>query len=436
MSDIRFNRWLHQSGTGGVYQDGSGRVGIGSSTPTEALDIVGVASATSFFGPLTGNVTGDVTSSGTSTFDVISGVSTIGVTTVHLTGINNLSYPTAGPLSNRNLVTNGAMRISQRTTTSTSDGYQTCDRWRGQFGEGAMTQSQQSLSSGAPYNEGFRYFMRLQNTTATTANNSYRSYQQRIEGQDVATCGWDHTSSSSYITLSFWVRSSVGQEYEAFVRTADGTERVYSFPFTLAADTWTKITETVPGNSSNQIDNDNGHGFSIVIVAYYGTDFTSASNADRTWRNRSSSGDYLPDMTSTWSSTTNATFDLTGVQLETGSVATPFEYRSYGDELLRCQRYYAKVGGSRVTGGGGSSTVVTLTVSTPVEMRTTPDVEDVTINSMVRYDATGASNLGSATGAVGTSFGSMYSVNISNLTSVSDNRVYFSNCSFNLDAEL
>ena len=73
MSDIRFNRWLHQSGTGGVYQDGSGRVGIGSSTPTEALDIVGVASATSFFGPLTGNVTGDVTSSGTSTFDVISG---------------------------------------------------------------------------------------------------------------------------------------------------------------------------------------------------------------------------------------------------------------------------------------------------------------------------------------------------------------------------
>ena len=118
MSDIRFNRWLHQSGTGGVFQDGSGRVGIGSSTPTELLDIVGVSSATSFFGPLTGNVTGnvtgDITSSGTSTFDVISGVSTIGVTTVHLTGINNLSYPTAGPLSNRNLVTNGAMRIEAK----------------------------------------------------------------------------------------------------------------------------------------------------------------------------------------------------------------------------------------------------------------------------------------------------------------------------------
>ena len=376
MSDIRFNRWLHQSGTGGVYQDGSGRVGIGSSTPTEALDIVGVASATSFFGPLTGNVTGDVTSSGTSTFDVISGVSTIGVTTVHLTGINNLSYPTAGPLSNRNLVTNGAMRISQRATTSTSDGYQTCDRWRGQFGEGAMTQSQQSLSSGAPYNEGFRYFMRLQNTTATTANNSYRNYQQRIEAQDVATCGWDHTSSSSYITLSFWVRSSVGQEYQAFVRTADGTERVYSFPFTLAADTWTKITETVPGNSSNQIDNDNGHGFSIAIIAYYGTDFTGASNADRTWRNRTNSGDYIPDMTSTWSSTTNATFDLTGVQLETGSVATPFEHRSYADDLARCQRYYYKLiadtGDTFANGYNQNTTATRNILHFPVTMRVAP----------------------------------------------------------------
>jgi hypothetical protein len=376
MSDIRFNRWLHQSGTGGVYQDASGRVGIGSSTPTDALDIVGVASATSFFGPLTGNVTGDVTSSGTSTFDVISGVSTIGVTTVHLTGINNLSYPTAGPLSNRNLVTNGAMRVSQRATTSTSDGYQTCDRWRGQFGGGAVTQSQQSLSSGAPYNEGFRYFMRLQNTTATTANNSYRNYQQRIEGQDVATCGWDHTSSSSYITLSFWVRSSVGQEYEAFVRTVDGTERVYSFPFTLAADTWTKITETVPGNSSNQIDNDNGHGFSIAIIAYYGTDFTTASNADRTWRNRTSSGDYIPDMTSTWSSTTNATFDLTGVQLETGSVATPFEHRSYGDDLARCQRYYYKLiadsGDTFANGYNQNSTATRNILHFPVTMRVAP----------------------------------------------------------------
>ena len=195
--------------------------------------------------------------------------------------------------------------------------------------------------------------------------------------QDVATCGWDHTSSSSYITLSFWVRSSVGQEYQAFVRTADGTERVYSFPFTLAADTWTKITETIPGNSSNQIDNDNEHGFSIAIIAYYGTDFTSASNADRTWRNRTGSGDYIPDMTSTWSSTTNATFDLTGVQLETGSVATPFEHRRYGDDLARCQRYLFRVNRDPNTtdemaigtGSVNSTSLVQVFCHLPVTMR-------------------------------------------------------------------
>ena len=73
----------------------------------------------------------------------------------------------------------------------------------------------------------------------------------------------------------------MAQTYYAYVRTMDGTERIYNFPFTLAADTWTKITETIPGNSSNQIDNDNGHGFNVVIVAYYGTDFTDSSNTDR-----------------------------------------------------------------------------------------------------------------------------------------------------------
>tara|TARA_Y100000004_G_scaffold177524_1_gene219195 strand:+ start:92 stop:823 length:732 start_codon:yes stop_codon:yes gene_type:complete len=120
----------------------------------------------------------------------------------------------------------------------------------------------------------------------------------------------------------------------------DGTERVYSFPFTLAADTWTKITETIPGNSSNQINDDNGHGFNVVIIAFYGTNFTDSSNADRTWRDRTSANDYIPEITNTWANTTNATFDLTGVQIEVGERATPFEHRSYGDELARCQRYF------------------------------------------------------------------------------------------------
>ena len=85
MSDIRFNRWLHQSGTGGVYQDSSGNVGIGTSVPTGALSVVGVASATSFYGPLTGDVTGNLTGNvtGNLTGNVISsGVSTLTSATI------------------------------------------------------------------------------------------------------------------------------------------------------------------------------------------------------------------------------------------------------------------------------------------------------------------------------------------------------------------
>lgn len=266
----------------------------------------------------------------------------VGIATVGALHVNGNAYPSAGALSNRNLVINGAMRLAQRGTSSTTSGYGTCDRWRVAWGQGAVTQTQESLTTGAPYDEGFRYFVRAQNTTTSTATNSYREINTNLEGQDIATSGWDYTSNTSYITLSYWVRSSVAQDYEAVIQTRDGTNRAYSFPFTLAADTWTKITETIPGSATNQIDNDNGVGLTVQIIAYYGTDYTSSSNADRTWRDRTASDDYTPVMTSTWANTTNATFDLTGVQLEVGSVATPFEHRNYGDELTRCQRYYLR----------------------------------------------------------------------------------------------
>ena len=329
MSRVRADRYTDRAGTGSpTFSEGVNVIGISS---------LGITTVTGV-GQTALTVNGDARITGVLT--VGQGSVTIGSTNITTQYINDLQYPTSGPLSNRNLIINGAMRVAQRGTSSTSDDIQTVDRWKCQFGEGAVTQTQESLSTGAPYNEGFRNFVRLQNTTGTTAANGYRNIQQRIEAQDIANCGWDHTSSTSYITLSYWIRSSVAQTYQAYVRTMDGTERVYSFPFTLAADTWTKITETIPGNSSNQINNDNGHGFNVVIIAFYGTNFTDSSNADRTWRDRTSANDYIPEITNTWANTTNATFDLTGVQIEVGERATPFEHRSYGDELARCQRYF------------------------------------------------------------------------------------------------
>ena len=377
---------------------------------------------------------GDINSTGTSTFNVISGVSTIGVTTIHVNGINDLSYPTIGPLSNRNIVINGGMTVAQRgTSTSTILGataYRTIDRFKTEVASYSTVQGIVSQSSESPV--GFSSSLRFNVTTAESiVASDLASIRYRVEAQDCQQFAYG-TSQAKTLTLSFWVRSSITGTYALSLYQQDDNRNIGLTYNIDTANTWEYKSLIIPPDTTGIIDDDNGEGLQVVWNLSVGSTYSGTDNTSwGTYSNARWATGHTADLLG---STSN--FYLTGVQLETGSVATPFEYRSYGDELLRCQRYYAKVGGSRVTGGGGSSTVVTLTVSTPVEMRTTPDVEDVTINSMVRYDATGASNLGSATGAVGTSFGSMYSVNISNLTSVSDNRVYFSNCSFNLDAEL
>jgi len=255
----------------------------------------------------------------------------------------------------KNLIINGAMQVAQRGTSSTSSGYQSVDRWINQFSGGAVTQSQQSLSSGDPYNEGFRHFLRLTNTTSSTASSSYRDIATRIEAQNLAQSGWQYTSSASYITVSFWARSSVAQTYYLNLQSEDGTKQTYPASFALSADTWTKVTKTIPGNSSITINNDNGLGMYVTIIPFYGTDFTDSGVTDNAWNARAT-GTQIPDMTNTWAGTTNATFDITGVQLEVGSVATPFEHRSYGDELARCMRYFQTSYPSGVAPGTANTT--------------------------------------------------------------------------------
>ena len=299
--------------------------------------------------------------------------------TGHVT-IDGQQFPTAGQLSNRNLIINGAMNVAQRGTSSTSSGIQTIDRFNGAWNGGAVTQTQETLTSGDPYNEGFRKFARLQNTTTSTGASDYRELLYKFEAQDLAQSGWQYTSATSYITVSFWVRSSVAQTYYGFFMSRDGTDQVYSFPFTLTANTWTKVTETISGDSDIQIDNDNGDGGFISFVAFYGTSYTDSGNTDRTWRARTSGNDYLLDMTNTWANTTNATFDVTGVQVEVGEKATPFEHRSYGDELARCQRYYYRhaeysSGGSVGIAAFYQSSRIFVGVHFPTTMRAQPTLD-------------------------------------------------------------
>jgi hypothetical protein len=251
---------------------------------------------------------------------------------------------------NKNLIINGAMQVAARGTSSTSSGYATTDRFQtgsGNIGQN-VTQSQQSLSSSdtGPYEAGFRKYKRAQLAAAGNANaNGYvEAAAYKIEAQDLANSGWDSTSSSSKITLSFWFRCSTNQAFRLNVRSEDGTARMFSTDFTATGNnTWTKITQTIPGNTSPtvDVDNDNGSGLAIFWIPFYGTDYTDSGSTMDAWKTYSGSSQGT-DMASTWLTAGASTFDITGVQLEVGSVATDFEHRSIGQELTLCQRYYFK----------------------------------------------------------------------------------------------
>jgi len=240
-------------------------------------------------------------------------------------------------LSNRRLTINGDMKIAQRGTSATTDGYGTVDRFRQAYSgqDEAPTQSQVDVASGTtPYSQGFRKAFRITNGNQTSGAGSSDLIlmRHRLEAQDIANSGWNYTSSSSFITLSFWCKSSVAQNFYIRLETSDGTAQAYYMETgSLTADTWTKVTKTIPGNSNLQFDNDANVGLTIEWVQFYGTDKTGSVSLD-SWAAYSNTL-RVPDMTSTWYTTNDATWELTGVQLEVGSVATDFEHRSRASAL-------------------------------------------------------------------------------------------------------
>ena len=249
-------------------------------------------------------------------------------------------------LSNRRLNDNGNMRIAQRGTSATAEGYGTLDRISfhhgGEDEDGTQSQHVLTSSDTGPWEKGFRYSYHLQNGNQTGGGDAgdFCYIRSRIEAQDMATCGWEYTSASSYITLSFWVKSSVAQNFYGFIQTHDGTGQSYPFETgSLSVNTWTKVTKKIPGNSNIQFDNNSELGLQIVFSMFWGADYTNNSKSLNQWIAYDSNA-RTPDDTSTWWTTNDATWEITGLQLEVGDVATDFEHRSYNDELVKCQRYY------------------------------------------------------------------------------------------------
>ena len=264
--------------------------------------------------------------------------------------VNNTDGSCTANLTNRtnkNLLINGSFLIAQRGTSATTNGHGTVDRFSVDYRntDEAPTQSQVDVASGTtPYTLGFRKALRVTNGNQTSGagTGDYLGIEYYVEAQDMANSGWNYTSSSSNVTLSFYIKSSVAQSFKGFVRTRDGTEQRYPFDTgSLSADTWTKITKTISGNSNLQFDNNNDKGLQIVLAAFWGTDYTDNSVTENAWSAYSAST-RMKDNTSTWYTTNDATLEVTGFQLEVSDHATDFEHRSFAQELKLCSRYYQK----------------------------------------------------------------------------------------------
>ena len=296
----------------------------------------------------------------------------------HVT-VDSVAMPSAGPLSNRNLIINGAMQVWQRSTSvagvadNTNEGYQSVDRYGFSFGSthgGACTISK---STTVPSGEGFAQSYKVDVTTsATPTANQLTAIYTKIEAQDIANSGWDYTSTSSYITLSFWARSSKAGTYCVYIDSQDAaTYEKYVKEYTLVADTWKRVEITVPGKSTLAYNNDNGEGMLVYWTLSAGSS-RNGSTAD-TWETGNNVA--TSNQVNFFDSTSND-FYLTGVQLEVGSVATPIEHRSYGDELARCLRYYYRLyadsGRTFAVGYNQNTTATRNIIHFPVTMRSAP----------------------------------------------------------------
>ncbi len=281
----------------------------------------------------------------------------------------------AGGLTGRNLIINGAMQVAQRGTSQTgvtSGGYKDApDRFKIEADSaGTWTLSQ---STTAP--DGFSYSYKFDCTTANTSLSagSKLSISQRIEGQDLQHLK-KGTSGAESITLSFWVRSAKTGTYIVQLKDQDNT-RTYSQAYTISsADTWEHKTLTYAGDTTGAFDNDNADSFRIFWWLVAGTDYTSGTLATA-WQAHDHP-DRAVGQVNLADSTSNEWY-ITGTQLEVGDTATPFEHRSYGDELARCQRYFYQTltGAAYQRHGLGvaiSTSFVDMPYRLPQTMRTRP----------------------------------------------------------------
>jgi len=295
----------------------------------------------------------------------------------------------------RNIIINGNVACSQRATSATSitsNGYHTVDRWNVNF-DGSALSHKQEQSTDTP--NGFGYSLKITATTQDASLDANQNYQldQRFEGQNLQQLK-KGTSDAQSVTLSFWVKSSLtGIFICAFNDLDTSGQRTVSGSYTInLANTWEYKTITFPPDTTGAFNNDNGLSARLIFCLAAGSNFTTGTLAT-TWEASSGGVNTYVGQTNLFA-TLNATWQITGIQLEIGEVATPFEHRSFGEEQQLCFRYYydsrfgSNDGGAYSPGRDAQYGHVRACIAQfPVKMRATPTVsiQSGNANSMDRF---------------------------------------------------
>ena len=300
--------------------------------------------------------------------------------TMTLDGTNGVTFndaslqgAAASPYVLKNRITNGAMMIDQRyagAATANTIADFTLDRWSANQSVTGKIIVQQNAAAVTPP-AGFNYYLGVTSQSSyALLTGSYYFMQQSIEGYNVADLAWG-TADAKTITISFWVRSSLTGTFSGALVNS-GSTRSYPFTYTISvANTWELKSVTIAGDTSGTWLNTSGVGIRVNFSLGTGTTYSGTAGA---W----ASAFYVAATGATSVVSTNtATWYVTGVQLEVGSTATPFERRLYNQELANCQRYYYKIQATAADspfsmGSVTTTTIADIIVPLPVSMRTAP----------------------------------------------------------------
>ena len=265
--------------------------------------------------------------------------------TMTLDGTNGVTFfdtslqgAAASPFGLKNRIINGAMVIDQRnagaSVTQTATGGYCVDRWTINGSITTKFTAQQNAAAVTPPTGFTNYLGVTSSSSYTLLAGDYFYLMQGIEGFNVSDldCG---TATAKTVTLSFWVRSSLTGTFGGTLRNLiSGATRSYPFTYTISvANTWELKSVTIAGDTSGTWATGSGNSLTICFSMGTGSTYSGTAGA---W-----AGSNLVSATGATSvvSTNGATWYVTGVQLEAGSTATPFERRLYNQELANCQRY-------------------------------------------------------------------------------------------------